>query len=61
MSRAFLHGDSRDPFSAFEVRAKAARCVAADLSADRPDTALPALTGLRLAPDCSVFASGVTT
>jgi 2-methylcitrate dehydratase PrpD len=61
LTRHFPHGDSRDPFSAFEVRAKAARCIAAGLSQGRAEAAVVALTELRSAPSVAAFVSAVTT
>lgn len=60
LARSFPHGDSRDPFSACEVRAKAARCLAAGLTPDKADAGLAALTGLSAAPDVAAFAAAVT-
>ena len=60
LARSFPHGDSRDPFSAGEVRAKAARCLAAGLPPGKADAALVALTGLRSAPDVGAIAAAVT-
>lgn len=49
LERAYPHGDSRDPLTSAEVVAKAARCLAAGLPAERCDAALAALSGLRSA------------
>ncbi|MGH3300485.1 MAG: MmgE/PrpD family protein [Streptosporangiaceae bacterium] len=61
LARAFPRGDCRDPLSAGEVRAKAARCIAAGLPQARSDAALAVLTSLGAAPDIGALARAVTT
>jgi 2-methylcitrate dehydratase PrpD len=60
LGRDYPHGDSRDPLTAAEVEAKAARCLAASLPPDRAGAALDALNSLDAAADVTVFASTVT-
>lgn len=49
LRRDYPHGDSRDPLTRDEVRAKAARSLAAVLPPDRAGAALAAIDGLRTA------------
>jgi 2-methylcitrate dehydratase PrpD len=60
VGRDFPHGDSRDPMSAAEVRAKAGRCVAAGLPADRHARALLELGRLRESESIAEFTAAVT-
>jgi 2-methylcitrate dehydratase PrpD len=60
LGRDYPHGDSRDPLTAAEVEAKAARCVAASLPAGRAGAAAAALAGLPTAPDITTFTRAVT-
>ena len=60
LGRDYPHGDSRDPLTAAEVEAKAARCVAASLPPGRAAAAATALAGLPTAPDITTFTQAVT-
>jgi 2-methylcitrate dehydratase PrpD len=60
LGRDYPHGDSRDPLTAAEVEAKAARCVAAGLPPGRAGAAAAALAGLPAAPDITTLTRAVT-